>query len=117
MTLTIGGQEKTLHFGFRALRKLGLRGATDTEGLSKIITDAGESWEGLSRLLAAGLGRDPSEQYPDIDEFIDSLDYHSMTALMGGIAESLGMKADVQPAEGEQSVPPDQSKDGTSALQ
>jgi hypothetical protein len=116
MQVTINGQQHTLVYRFRALRLLGVRGASDSEGLAKCIQDAAASWESLSMLIAIGIGRKPEDPREDVAAFVDDLDYPALTELMNGIAECMGVSITTQkPVEGEQSGPPDQSKDGTSA--
>ena len=120
MTITLNNKQHQLVYNFRALRLLGVRGAADTEGLAKVITGSAESWDGMVRLLAAGLGRKVEGEHADLQEYVDDLDFASMAKLIEGIAESLGVKASVdqaQAVEGEQSAPPLSSSPGTSAEQ
>ena len=114
MEITIGGSAHKLTYNFKSLKRLGIRGATDSEGLGKVMSDAGASWEGLAALIAAGLGREPKEPHADIAEFVDALEYPTMEKLLNDIAAALGLK--IEAAKGdEQSGPPADTKTGTNA--
>lgn len=118
MRITIDNEARELKYNFRAMKRLGLKGPADTEGIGKVMQDAANSWAGLSRLISAGLGLVLADEHPDIDEFVGDLDYGSMVELITGIGQAMGVTASVAPAEeGEQSGPPAQSSNGMSVEQ
>ena len=112
VTIAIKGIEHELHYDFGSMEQIGMEGFADGAGLQRAIERATQKWSELVLLIAAGLRRPAGADNSDITETIRSWDVAAMKRFVEKVPLAFGS---LEESEGEQSGPPANSSDGTSA--